>query len=470
VVNALVPMALAVNLCRVEFKLSWTILTACPLLYALLLMPVLRKIFLKLLPDLSRTDRGQMLLCCTGHAVTLVGYPITSGFFGKEGLAMAAAYDLGNFSVAYLFTYTVATIYKPSKHTATLSDIEGKQQSECSSRPSASSVSSLSDLVELGGERYRLSDPGCVGGGNVVDIDYAHQDLKAATGCNDQVTHQRAVASLDGISIVLEEDDVLATVCGDERFEVLEHGGPRARGFTEDILQKAALPEKPRSKSLDNTQQIRHMHTIAVSPDANQPDNTSVSSGQRRKTITNLRGEMVKVYSSHGSSQARAFVIPNLLFVMLKRIILLPPTIGFLIGIGMRAIETTTEDLPVYVENVMVNTSKCTSILTIFGLGMFFQPALLLEKKYACRLLVLFLVKYGFALMVGLTTYAFIRDDEPVLPLIMTVSLLMPTPPAVIAYAGEFGYDQVFASLVVNAGLVVSFFLAFVVALVLAPE
>jgi len=52
-------------------------------------------------------------------------------------------------------------------------------------------------------------------------------------------------------------------------------------------------------------------------------------------------------------------------------------------------------------------------------------------------------------------------------PTALAIALVMPTPPVVIAYADEYGYDVGFAALVVNATLLASFVLAFALALLL---
>merc|ERR1712039_1008265 len=86
---------------------------------------------------------------------------------------------------------------------------------------------------------------------------------------------------------------------------------------------------------------------------------------------------------------------------------------------------------------------------------------------------VLFLVKYGFALACGILMYLAMRSVDVLVPSVLSIALVMPTPPVVIAYAAEYGYDRDFAALEVNASLLVSFVLAFGLALflpLLAPE
>jgi len=152
---------------------------------------------------------------------------------------------------------------------------------------------------------------------------------------------------------------------------------------------------------------------------------------------------------------------------VLVRVAKMPVTISFAVAIAMRAFGVTTDDLPEVLANVIQKSAACTQIMTIFGLGLFFQPHLLLQRKHAGRLAVVLGLKYGFGLLSAVSAFLAMRDFEVMIPMVLSIALIMPTPPVVIAYADEYGYDMSFAALVVNASLVLSFVVAFALAIAL---
>jgi predicted permease len=114
VINFLVPLSLVKNLPTVQLNLTWLVLPIGAVVFALLTLPVYRLIFLRAFPTLPRSDRGQLLLCCTGQAVTLVGYPVVAGFYGNSAMALCACWDLCGFCISYVATFVVAALYAPA--------------------------------------------------------------------------------------------------------------------------------------------------------------------------------------------------------------------------------------------------------------------------------------------------------------------------------------------------------------------
>merc|ERR1740129_337810 len=129
VVNVLVPMSLLVNIPKVNLELTHLALPATCIFYASVTIPLFRLLFKQVPEGLDRAQRGQMLACCTGHAVTLVGYPIIGGFYGPEGLAMCACWDLAGFLAAYICAFAISFLYSPNR------DQQHQQQPEVNPPP-----------------------------------------------------------------------------------------------------------------------------------------------------------------------------------------------------------------------------------------------------------------------------------------------------------------------------------------------
>jgi len=104
-----------------------------------------------------------------------------------------------------------------------------------------------------------------------------------------------------------------------------------------------------------------------------------------------------------------------------------------------------------------------------FALGIFLQPELLLNKAYLTRLCSLIFFRYGLALIVGFSVHIVLQDRFPLVATTAAVCLSMPVPPVVIAYSVEMKYDTAFAALAVNATLILSFFISFILVIIMGP-
>lgn len=177
-----------------------------------------------------------------------------------------------------------------------------------------------------------------------------------------------------------------------------------------------------------------------------------------------LSPELVEPLLSGGSDCAKKKSVGTIILNILS----LAPTIGFFIGAMFRCSGMYPEEvLPEFINAALAKSAASTATITLFALGIFFEPRLFLDRVHLTRTAVFLSMKLGSALLFGCIVsfalgYTMLAD-----PLIITtgrVCLVMATPPVHIAYSTEFGYDVTFAAAAVQSSLFASFFFSFLIA------
>mmetsp|Transcript_65001 Transcript_65001/g.188460 ORF Transcript_65001/g.188460 Transcript_65001/m.188460 type:complete len:454 (+) Transcript_65001:95-1456(+) len=400
-----VPMSLLVYVPRVQFQTEWLVLAAAPLVFNVLTSPLLRLIFLKVAPNMPRDERGQMLLCCTGHAQTLVGYPIMRAIYGEGSLPLCAMFDLSNFAVAYITTYIIAAVYASSMDDADKSAIE------------TSSIHAIGDVVLRGVSASSMKRPPL----DPVLDGHGHRDPAAEA---------------------------------DERLP--------------DLIRQPIDPTLLPDPALVAGATVGAVGASATECQVDLELAASACEARITREDTSSPGPLVGDAGGRPPNCGRiAMGTSVLMWRICVRVAKMPAALAFVCGLVLRSFGVTTDHLPRQLAVVIQSCAACTQILTIFGLGLFFQPHLLLQRKLFRRLATVLLGKYGFGLAAGLASFVALRSFDVMVPTALAIALVMPTPPVVIAYADEYGYDVGFAALVVNATLLASFVLAFALALLL---
>jgi len=412
VVLYLVPMSNLLYVPRVQFQLEWMVLFFAPLVYGAVTIPLIRQIIKKTMPGLQRHERGQFMLCCTGHANTLVGYPILRSIYGEEALPLCATWDVSGIVVAYISTYFIAALYARCESAA--------KAQEMDSRPTMANIQDVLIRATSTNTIGPPLDPVLRGHGpsHLIGFEDVGEQAEAtpdeAPGAADAQSGQASTAASSGSPA-----------------STADPRGGQARD-----LEACVSPTKGRGEAPVNPADVAL--SFAAPEECQAPNCGRVAAG-----------------------------LTMLLSKIIVNVAQMPVTMSFATAIAMRCFGVTTDDLPEVLGNVIEKSAACTQIMTIFGLGLFFQPQLLLQKKHAGSLAVVIGLKYGFGLISAVGTFMALGSFDIMIPMVLSIALIMPTPPVVIAYAGEYGHDVNFAALVVNASLVLSFVVAFVLAIVL---
>eukprot|EP00401_Gymnodinium_catenatum_P039984 CAMPEP_0117522466 /NCGR_PEP_ID=MMETSP0784-20121206/34222_1 /TAXON_ID=39447 /ORGANISM="" /LENGTH=432 /DNA_ID=CAMNT_0005318539 /DNA_START=22 /DNA_END=1320 /DNA_ORIENTATION=+ len=108
VVNLALPLLLIKTMRFVEIPAADVWLLAVAPAYALLVLPVVYAV-LRYRSGLGKNDCAQALMCCSGHAVALVAYPVVQGLYGDLGMALCVLYDIGNCFIAFQASYSIGS-------------------------------------------------------------------------------------------------------------------------------------------------------------------------------------------------------------------------------------------------------------------------------------------------------------------------------------------------------------------------
>jgi predicted permease len=149
---------------------------------------------------------------------------------------------------------------------------------------------------------------------------------------------------------------------------------------------------------------------------------------------------------------------------ILKRLVRSAPLMSYFIALS---INFSGLELPLFAVDLLDILARANTalILLLLGINLSFK----FEKAEWKVILKVLAIRYSFGLCVGLLLYFFlpVTQFDQLFRIIITVSLILPVGMAIIPFAFELEYDQKLVSILTNLSLIISFFLMWILILLL---
>lgn len=472
IVNYMVPMAIIVSVPTVELNVSWLSLPLLCVCHALASIPCCYMLHKVILTNLSRQERGQLMMCSMGQSVALIGAPLASSFYGAAGLARLALFDVTNFPLAYVMTNVCAIMFmnlddvggqdgKSAMRDAVDAGGEGSADMRCATAVVAeiaesqrartySESSNFSRQISLGAvpdEHEPALDPLTQQDNQRLHLTSNDSEIRGRPRASTEPAANmlgKAEVQNGGLWLSVQEDvpDAIANAAGEHK--LAGASGDVVSIASDDQIDKASSAGDPNKASMCHHE-----------PDQELEPNTPGTRGARPKRQSTI---------TFRQFQGSWALLPKCL--MLRNVLKQPPAIGVFLGFLLKIFGIVVTDLPRVLQWPLLDTAQMAGSFTFFTLGMFFEPIVLLQRKYMKRLAVLLVIRYTIAIATAVCFWLVSADS--LIGKVGCVCVLMPIPPVVITYSVKMGYDVHFAAAAVNASLVLSFVLA--VACSLATE
>lgn len=145
---------------------------------------------------------------------------------------------------------------------------------------------------------------------------------------------------------------------------------------------------------------------------------------------------------------------------MLKKVLLLPPVLGMLIGLTLNV---TQIPIPGFLEEILTILAKANKPFVLLLLGIYLSFAL--DKKQLKGILKVLSIRYGIGLLTILVLY-FLFPKTLMTSVIMAL-VILPVGMSVLLFSDELGFDTKIAGTLANLSLLVSFGLLWLVITIL---
>lgn len=145
---------------------------------------------------------------------------------------------------------------------------------------------------------------------------------------------------------------------------------------------------------------------------------------------------------------------------MLKKVLLLPPVLGMLIGLTLNM---TQIPIPGFIEEILTTLAKANKPFVLLLLGIYLSFAL--DKKQLKGILKVLSIRYGIGLLTILVLY-FLLPKTLMTSVIMAL-VILPVGMSVLLFSDELGFDTKIAGTLANLSLLVSFGLLWLVITIL---
>lgn len=148
------------------------------------------------------------------------------------------------------------------------------------------------------------------------------------------------------------------------------------------------------------------------------------------------------------------------IFNMLKKVLLLPPVLGMLIGLTLNGTNLTL--LPV-IEEVLLTLAKANKPFVLLLLGIYLSIDI--DKKLLTGIFKVLFVRYGVGLMTIMAIYLLLPAS--LMTSVLIALVILPVGMSVLMFSDELGFDSRIAGTLTNISLLISFGLLWIIITVL---
>jgi predicted permease len=148
------------------------------------------------------------------------------------------------------------------------------------------------------------------------------------------------------------------------------------------------------------------------------------------------------------------------IFNMLKKVLLLPPVLGMLIGLTLNGTNLTL--LPV-IEEVLLTLAKANKPFVLLLLGIYLSIDI--DKKLLNGIFKVLFVRYGVGLMTIMAIYLLL--PATLMTSVLIALVILPVGMSVLMFSDELGFDSRIAGTLTNISLLISFGLLWIIITVL---
>ena len=141
---------------------------------------------------------------------------------------------------------------------------------------------------------------------------------------------------------------------------------------------------------------------------------------------------------------------------MLKKVLLLPPVIGMIMGLTLNA---NNIPLPNILEDILTTLAKANKPLVLLLLGIYLSFNL--DKKQFNGILKVLFVRYGIGLLTILAIYLLL--PKSLMSSVLIALVILPVGMSVLLFSDELGFDAKIAGTMANLSLLLSFGLLWLV-------
>jgi hypothetical protein len=141
---------------------------------------------------------------------------------------------------------------------------------------------------------------------------------------------------------------------------------------------------------------------------------------------------------------------------MLKKVLLLPPVLGMIMGLTLNA---SNIPLPNILEDVLTTLSKANKPLVLLLLGIYLSFNL--DKNQFNGILKVLIIRYGIGLLTILAIYFLL--PKSLMSNVLIALVILPVGMSVLLFSDELGFDAKIAGTMANLSLLLSFGLLWLV-------
>jgi predicted permease len=141
---------------------------------------------------------------------------------------------------------------------------------------------------------------------------------------------------------------------------------------------------------------------------------------------------------------------------MLKKVLLLPPVLGMIMGLTLNV---TNIPLPGILEDVLTTLAKANKPLVLLLLGIYLSFNL--DKNQFNGILKVLFVRYGIGLLTILAIYFLL--PKSLMSSVLIALVILPVGMSVLLFSDELGFDAKIAGTLANISLLLSFGLLWLV-------
>ena len=141
---------------------------------------------------------------------------------------------------------------------------------------------------------------------------------------------------------------------------------------------------------------------------------------------------------------------------MLKKVLLLPPVLGMIMGLTLNA---SNIPLPIILEEVLTTLAKANKPLVLLLLGIYLSFNL--DKNQFNGILKVLSIRYGIGLLTILAIYLLL--PKSLMSSVLIALVILPIGMSVLLFSDELGFDAKIAGTLANLSLLLSFGLLWLV-------
>lgn len=141
---------------------------------------------------------------------------------------------------------------------------------------------------------------------------------------------------------------------------------------------------------------------------------------------------------------------------MLKKVLLLPPVLGMIMGLTLNV---TNIPLPIILEDVLTTLAKANKPLVLLLLGIYLSFNL--DKNQFNGILKVLFLRYGIGLLTILAIYLLL--PKSLMSSVLIALVILPVGMSVLLFSDELGFDAKIAGTLANLSLLLSFGLLWLV-------